>query len=84
MAIIKEMLMKAFNERMEATKKASSHTIKIMGSIKVQRTKAKPKDSFAEDYKLELKEFMVTMANTEADQTLKVFENSCLLNSCLS
>jgi hypothetical protein len=84
MAIVKEMLMKAFTERMEAAKKASVHTIKIMGSVEVQRTKAKPKDSFAEDYKLELKAVIVIMVYTEADQTFKVFENSCLLNSCSS
>jgi hypothetical protein len=74
--------MKAFMERKEAAMKASVHIIRIMGSVEVQRTKAKPKDSFAEDYILELKAFMVTKAYTEADQTFKVFENSCLLNSC--
>jgi hypothetical protein len=76
--------MKAFMDRKEAAKKASAHTIKIVGSVEVQRIMFKPKDSFVADYRLELMAFTVTMAYTEVDQTFKAFENSFFLNSCLS
>ena len=82
--IVEEMLMKAFMDRKETAKKASAHTIKIVGSVEVQRIMFKPKDSFAADYRLELMAFTVTMAYTGIDQTFKAFENSFFLNSCLS
>lgn len=84
MVIAEERLKKAFMDRKEAAVMVTIHTIKIEVSVKVHRIEVKAMDSFAKDYKLELKAFMVTMAYTRVDQTFKGFENSCLLNSYLS